>query len=225
MRVDDAKVLLSRLLFNPEKWDAGTVRRLYPDLVEQTQAVVGEVETVYRVLCLRDVTEAIEPHKASSCSRSLASCIDIADQMPSVVFAGGAMARLDRHFLAFRVSGDRVLLDVEQVVLPALADKLKNVTNHRIVGKGRELVRVGDALQLIEQAGEQELVVDLEGIRPRCRAKVVPSVEGKRMLAAASAELLGQHDKFVGPEEAKQAKTWLRRFDVGESSRAEPALA
>lgn len=162
MNVSDAKAIVQQLLHS-KPWNKDDVLQRYPDLVDKSRNTLVPRITLYRILKVnQDDNNAINPHYVASTSRKFSSLVDIADKMPSMLWGEKGMISLNSVYMKFEVSADRILLDIDRVVLPMIKDKLKNTMHHTIENKWGDRISIKSALEDYEQSDEAEIVADLE---------------------------------------------------------------
>lgn len=162
MKVAKAKELVQQLIY-AEKWSKQDIIDSFSEIANASQQHHKKTISLYRVIKLEDARN-IKPEGISSTSTHFHSVVDIADQMPSIIMGKSKTISLNSIYMRFEVSPDRILLDIKNIALPLIKEKLKNVMNHRVEDKWGEEITIEKAICLYEDSDENEIIADLSSL-------------------------------------------------------------
>lgn len=206
MKIKDCKKLVQHMIFSSkeDRFSKDELLLYFPEFVDLSRNNNDNLE-LYRVLMLQK-DQVVEDFGVECTSKSIASCLTIADDMPKLIFGKTSMIELSPTIFKFKIPKENILIDYD-LILPILKEKLKNVMNHSVYSKHNEAIKIEKAIQLYEENGEKEVIADLENIEYTSISlpKRLSTFSGKVILNAYEKNQL----RFVYSEKAKD---WIEHI-------------
>lgn len=163
MKIKDCKKLVQHMVFSfkEDRFSKDELLNCFPEFVNFSRMNNKDLE-LYRVLMLQE-NQVVDDFKVECTSKSIASCLTIADDMPKLIWGKTSMIELSPTIFKFKIPQENILIDYD-LILPMLKEKLKNVMNHSIYSKYNEAIKIERAIQLYEENDEKEVIADLDNI-------------------------------------------------------------
>jgi len=123
---------------------------------------LGASFSVFRGLTL---TEGLRGDKIASTSLDWRVAYDIIDGSPGLIMHGRKTMTTKKALLHYKIAPENIVMWVP-VALDFVKQSVGKRTNHSIEDRYGEKVRIAKLLQAIEEMDEQEIVADLNGLKP-----------------------------------------------------------
>lgn len=135
----------------------------YPEGIAKSQKSSDAFTFLYRVLALPGGTDVRDFRNNDCTSKSIESCVRIADDMPSMLSMNGQLSFVQKRLFRFKVPSHRIVLDIDAIMpeLKAAAEKYPDV---HVYDKYDDQLSASKVLELYEDNEEREVIADLTGL-------------------------------------------------------------
>lgn len=163
IKINDYKKLVQNIVFSSKssRFTNDEIIEKFPELVKVSRKSNLNL-TVYRILMLEQ-NQKVNDFGTESTSKSISSCLNIADQMPQLLWGRDNMISLHPTLFKFNIPSENIYLDYD-AIMPIIEKRLEKQKDHSVYDKRGNPIKIGDAIRLYKESDEKEVIADLSNL-------------------------------------------------------------